>query len=96
MSEPAQGGVRPDSSGIDFTDMIAAAKSGAEAVTATWTGAAASVPGVGALMDLTDNRLGNNLRPTGADDAPRVGEGLGMAAPDAPNQSGAGRTTPRP
>jgi hypothetical protein len=45
-------------------------------------------PGVAALMDLTENRLGNNLRPTGADDAPRVGEGLGMAAPDAPNQSG--------
>lgn len=86
MSE--QGGVRPDLLGTDFTGEMAAGKAAGEAAMHAQMAALEAVPGVGALMDLTDNRLGSNLREVGADDAPRVGEGLGTAVPDAPNQSG--------
>jgi hypothetical protein len=86
MSE--QGGVRPDTSGVDFTAEMAAAKAAGEAAMSAQTATLAAAPGLGALVNVADDTNGNWLRETGAPDAPRYGEGQSHPAPDAPNQSG--------
>jgi hypothetical protein len=92
MSEPAQGGVRTDSSGVDFTADIAAAKAAGEAAMAAQTATLAAAPGLGAAAGSADLPYGPNYGSgLNADlqgaPVPAAGEGFTHEAPGAPAQT---------
>jgi hypothetical protein len=92
MSEPAQGGVRPDTSGVDFTAQTAAAKAAGEAAMAAQTAALLAAPGLGAAGGPSDVPYGPNygsgLNPGLAGTlVPQSGEGFARPAPPAPDQT---------
>lgn len=84
MSTPAQGGVRPDTSGPDFTGEMAAAKAAGEAAMAAQTATLAADPGLGSLASLPQPPSSAG----GFGALPVAGEGYETSAPDAPSQSG--------
>jgi hypothetical protein len=82
MSEPAQGGTRPNTLGIDFTGECAAAKAAAEAADSSYLAAASGNPGVGAPLMLPDPPSGYG----GYQTLPVVGENYGTPPPAQPAQ----------
>lgn len=95
MGEPAQGGVRPDSSGVDFTGQVAAAKAAGEAAMAAQTATLAAAPGLGTAAGSADLPYGPNygsaLNPESSlppqAQVPAAGEGFTHEAPAAPAQT---------